>query len=143
MLPRSSWETLPGQSPCRKVTLVSPLSVGEMSQLTVVSPQFGKSASPVHLTRFPGTSSSTRIRWVGKADPAAGGVPAAPAVSGRAAPKTLGPQNRWGRPTERRPAPRRYYRADRLALGPLEVILRQMWVRDVGRLKELAEREAR
>src|SRR5947199_9511589 len=65
MLPRSSWETLPGQSPWRKVTLVSPLSVGEMSQLTVVSPQFGKSESPVHLTRLPGTSSSTRIRWVG------------------------------------------------------------------------------
>src|SRR5437773_2345895 len=67
MLPRSSCETDAGQSAWRKVTLVSPVSVGEMSQLTVVSPQFGKSARPVHLTRLPGTSSSTRIRWGGTA----------------------------------------------------------------------------
>ena len=69
MLPRSSWETLAGQSPWRKVTLVSPFSAGERSQLTVVSPQFGKSARPLHLTRLPGTSSSTRIRWVGPPKP--------------------------------------------------------------------------
>src|SRR2546428_13247457 len=69
MLPRSSWETVSGQLAWRKVTLVSPLSMGEMSQLTVVSPQFGKSASPVHLTRLPGTNSSTRIRWVGPPKP--------------------------------------------------------------------------
>jgi len=45
--------------------------------------------------------------------------------------------------TERREGTHRYYRADRRALGPLEVVLRQMWTRDLGRLRELAEEEAR
>ena len=44
--------------------------------------------------------------------------------------------------TERRQGTHRYYRADRRALGPLEVVLRQMWTRDLGRLRELAEQEA-
>ena len=44
--------------------------------------------------------------------------------------------------TERRQGTHRYYRADRRALGPLEVVLRQMWTRDLGRLKHLAEQEA-
>src|SRR5947199_9223367 len=69
MLPRSSWETVSGQLAWRKVTLVSPLSAGERSQLTVVSPQFGKSARPVHLTRLPGANSSPRIRWGGPPKP--------------------------------------------------------------------------
>jgi DNA-binding transcriptional ArsR family regulator len=45
--------------------------------------------------------------------------------------------------TERREGTRRYYKADQRALGPLEVVLRQMWSRDLGRLKQLAEEEAR
>jgi DNA-binding transcriptional ArsR family regulator len=45
--------------------------------------------------------------------------------------------------TERRAGTHRYYKADRRALGPLEVVLRQMWSRDLGRLKQLAEEEAR
>src|SRR5438128_8992022 len=45
--------------------------------------------------------------------------------------------------TERRQGTRRYYRADRRALGPLAVVLRQMWTRDLDRLRELAEEEAR
>src|SRR3981081_2677525 len=44
---------------------------------------------------------------------------------------------------ERRQGTHRYYKADRQALGPLEVVLRQMWTRDLGRLRELAETEAR
>ena len=44
---------------------------------------------------------------------------------------------------ERREGTHRYYRVDRRALGPLEVILRQMWTRDLGRLKQAAEQEAR
>jgi DNA-binding transcriptional ArsR family regulator len=44
--------------------------------------------------------------------------------------------------TERRQGTHRYYKADRGALGPLEVVLRQMWARDLGRLRELAEEEA-
>ncbi len=45
--------------------------------------------------------------------------------------------------TERREGTHRFYKADRRALGPLEAVLRQMWTRDLGRLRELAEREAR
>lgn len=45
--------------------------------------------------------------------------------------------------TERRQGTHRYYKADRRALGPLEAVLQQMWTRDLGRLRELAEREAR
>src|ERR1700732_2245160 len=43
---------------------------------------------------------------------------------------------------ERRQGTHRYYKADRRALGPLEVVLRQMWARDLSRLRELAEEEA-
>ncbi|HVS08004.1 MAG TPA: metalloregulator ArsR/SmtB family transcription factor [Candidatus Dormibacteraeota bacterium] len=43
--------------------------------------------------------------------------------------------------TERRQGTHRYYKADRRALGPLEVVLRQMWARDLGRLRDLAEEE--
>jgi len=45
--------------------------------------------------------------------------------------------------TERRQGTHRYYRADRRALGPLEAVLRQMWTRDLSRLRDLAEQEAR
>ena len=45
--------------------------------------------------------------------------------------------------TERREGTHRYYKADRRALGPLEVVLRQMWSKDLGRLKQLAEEESR
>ena len=43
---------------------------------------------------------------------------------------------------ERRQGTHRYYKADRGALGPLEDVLRHMWTRDLGRLRELAEQEA-
>jgi DNA-binding transcriptional ArsR family regulator len=45
--------------------------------------------------------------------------------------------------TERRQGTHRYYKADRRGLGPLEAVLRQMWMRDLGHLRELAEQEAR
>jgi DNA-binding transcriptional ArsR family regulator len=45
--------------------------------------------------------------------------------------------------TERRQGTHRYYKANHLALGPLEAVLRQMWTRDLGRLRDLAEQEAR
>src|SRR5260370_26189977 len=45
--------------------------------------------------------------------------------------------------TERRQGTHRYYKADRRALGPLEAVLRQMWTRDLGLLRDLAEHEAR
>src|SRR3989475_13021827 len=45
--------------------------------------------------------------------------------------------------TERRQGTHRYYKADRRALGPLEVVLRPMWTRELDRLRELAGEEAR
>src|SRR2546426_11285743 len=45
--------------------------------------------------------------------------------------------------TERRQGTHRYYKANRRALGPLEGVLRQMWTRDLDRLRELAGEEAR
>src|ERR1700736_1828027 len=69
MEPRSSWDTDAGHSAWRKSTDVSPFSAGERSQVMVVLSQLGKSASPVHFTRLPGTNSSTRIRWVGPPKP--------------------------------------------------------------------------
>jgi len=44
---------------------------------------------------------------------------------------------------ERRQGTHRFYKADRRGLGPLEAVLRQMWTHDLGRLRELAEQEAR
>jgi DNA-binding transcriptional ArsR family regulator len=45
--------------------------------------------------------------------------------------------------TERRQGVRRLYIANRGALGPLELVLIQMWQRDLGRLRRAAEREAK
>lgn len=45
--------------------------------------------------------------------------------------------------TERRDGPRRLYRADRIALGPLEAFLTEMWNRQLDRLALLAERAER
>jgi DNA-binding transcriptional ArsR family regulator len=42
--------------------------------------------------------------------------------------------------SERRDGARRLYRADREALGPLEVVLRDMWEQDLDRLKDAIER---
>ena len=44
---------------------------------------------------------------------------------------------------ERRAGTSRLYRADRIALRPLEAYLRRMWERDVDRLRLLAEAEER
>src|SRR2546425_5267351 len=45
--------------------------------------------------------------------------------------------------TERRHGTHRYYKADRRALGPLEGVLRPMWVPDPHPLRELAGGETR
>lgn len=42
---------------------------------------------------------------------------------------------------ERREGNRRLYRADRRSLRPLEAVLRDMWKRDLERLRDLAEAE--
>lgn len=43
--------------------------------------------------------------------------------------------------TERRDGRRRFYRADRVALAPLEHVLTAMWASKLDRLAALAERE--
>jgi DNA-binding transcriptional ArsR family regulator len=63
-------------------------------------------------------------------------------VSWPAVSQNLGVLKNSGLITERRQGTHRYYKANRRALGPLEVVLRQMWARDLGRLRELAEAEA-
>ncbi len=42
----------------------------------------------------------------------------------------------------RQDGPRRFYRADRAALGPLAALLEQMWAGQLDRLAGLAEAEA-
>lgn len=63
-------------------------------------------------------------------------------VSWPAVSQNLGVLKNSGLITERRQGTHRYYKADRQALGPLEAVLREMWTRDLDRLRELAEVEA-
>jgi DNA-binding transcriptional ArsR family regulator len=42
---------------------------------------------------------------------------------------------------ERRDGTKRYYRSDPAGLGPLELVLRQMWEADLDRLEAVIERE--
>ncbi len=83
------------------------------------------------------------LRLVWDAERSAGEIAAASDVSWPAVSQNLRVLKDSGLVTERRSGTHRYYRADRRALGPLEVVLRQMWLRDLGRLKELAEQETR
>src|ERR1700737_3551452 len=69
MEPRSSWDTDAGHSAWGKSTDVWRFSGGGGSQVVVAPSQLGKSASPVHFPRLPGTNSSTRIRCVGPPKP--------------------------------------------------------------------------
>jgi DNA-binding transcriptional ArsR family regulator len=83
------------------------------------------------------------LRLVWDAERSAGEIAAASDVSWPAVSQNLRLLKNSGLLIERRQGTRRYYRVDRRALGPLEAILRQMWVRDLGRLKQAAEQEAR
>jgi DNA-binding transcriptional ArsR family regulator len=82
------------------------------------------------------------LRLVWDAERSAGEIAAASDVSWPAVSQNLRVLRKSGLLTERRVGTHRYYRADRKALGPLEVILRQMWARELGRLKQLSEQEA-
>lgn len=83
------------------------------------------------------------LRLVWDAERSAGEIAAASDVSWPAVSQNLRVLKESGLVTERRLGTRRYYHADRRAFGPLEAVLRQMWIKDLGRLKQLAEREAR
>lgn len=83
------------------------------------------------------------LRLVWDAERSAGEIAAASDVSWPAVSQNLRVLKDSGLVTERRSGTRRYYRADRKALGPLEGVLRQMWTAELGRLKQLAEQESR
>src|ERR1700756_660689 len=83
------------------------------------------------------------LRLVWDAERSAGEIAAASDVSWPAVSQNLRVLTGSGLSTERREGTRRFYRADQKALGPLESVLRQMWLAEFGRLKELAEAEAR
>lgn len=83
------------------------------------------------------------LRLVWDAERSAGDIAAAFDVSWPAISQNLRVLKDSGLVSERRAGTHRYYRADRKALGPLEGVLRQMWSAEIGRLKQLAEREAR
>lgn len=83
------------------------------------------------------------LRLVWDAERSAGEIAAASDVSWPAVSQNLRVLKGSGLITERRAGTRRFYRADHKALGPLESVLRQMWTVDLGRLKDLAEGEAR
>jgi len=83
------------------------------------------------------------LRLVWDAERSAGEIAAASDVSWPAVSQNLRVLKNSGLLLERRAGTHRYYRVDRDALGPLEAILRQMWTRDLGRLKHAAEQEAR
>src|SRR6266849_1410369 len=78
------------------------------------------------------------LRLVWDAERSAGEIAATVAdVSWPAVSQNLRLLKNSGLIKERRHGTHRYYKADRRALGPLEVVLRQMWTRDLGRLREL------
>src|SRR5689334_19465059 len=83
------------------------------------------------------------LRLVWDAERSAGEIAAASDVSWPAVSQNLRVLKGSGLITERRAGTHRFYRADHKALGPLESVLRQMWLAEFGRLKELAEAEAR
>ncbi len=73
----------------------------------------------------------------------AGEIAAHFTVSWPAISQNLAVLRRSGAVTERREGTRRYYRADRRALGPLAEVIRLMWVSDLDTLRLLAEVEER
>jgi DNA-binding transcriptional ArsR family regulator len=83
------------------------------------------------------------VRLVWSRERAAGDIAAAFDVSWPAVSQNLRVLKESGLVLERRDGTRRLYRADRRALRPLEAYLRNMWTRDIDRLRLLAEAEER
>lgn len=80
------------------------------------------------------------LRLVWDEELTAGQIAARFDVSWPAVSQNLNVLRRAGLLSERREGARRLYRADREALGPLEVVLRDMWEQDLDRLKDVIER---
>ena len=80
------------------------------------------------------------LRLVWERELSAGQIAARFDVSWPAVSQNLNVLRRAGLLSERRDGARRLYRADREALGSLEVVLRDMWEQDLDRLKDAIER---
>jgi len=80
------------------------------------------------------------LRLVWDQELTAGQIAARFDVSWPAVSQNLNVLRRAGLVSERREGARRYYLTDREALGPLEVVLRDMWEQDLDRLKDVIER---
>jgi DNA-binding transcriptional ArsR family regulator len=80
------------------------------------------------------------LRLVWDRELSAGQIAARFDVSWPAVSQNLNVLRRAGLLFERRDGVRRLYRADREALGSLEVVLRDMWEQDIDRLKDAIER---
>lgn len=80
------------------------------------------------------------LRLVWDRELSAGQIAARFDVSWPAVSQNLNVLRRAGLLSERRDGARRLYRADREALGPLDVVLRDMWEQDLDRLKDAIER---
>jgi DNA-binding transcriptional ArsR family regulator len=80
------------------------------------------------------------LRLVWDRELSAGQIAARFDVSWPAVSQNLNVLRQAGLLSERREGARRLYRTDREALGPLEVVLRDMWEQDLDRLKDVIER---
>jgi DNA-binding transcriptional ArsR family regulator len=80
------------------------------------------------------------LRLVWDRELSAGQIAARFDVSWPAVSQNLNVLRRAGLLSERRDGARRLYRTDREKLGPLEVVLRDMWEQDLDRLKDVIER---
>lgn len=79
------------------------------------------------------------LRLVWDRELSAGQIAARFDVSWPAVSQNLNVLRRAGLLFERRDGARRLYRADREALGSLELVLRDMWEQDIDRLKDAIE----
>jgi len=83
------------------------------------------------------------LKLVWDAERSAGEIAAALDVTWPATSQNLRVLRDSGLVRERREGTRRFYRADRQALGSMQDFVRQMWEQDLDRLAELAEQETR
>jgi DNA-binding transcriptional ArsR family regulator len=83
------------------------------------------------------------LRLVWDAELAAGDIAARFDVSWPAVSQNLKVLRSAGLVRERREGTKRFYRADRAALGPLQTVLRQMWEADLDALERTIESDRR
>ena len=79
------------------------------------------------------------LRLVWEHELSAGDIAARFDVSWPAISQNLAVLRKAGLVSERREANRRFYLADPQALGSLRTVLQEMWVQDLGRLRQVME----